>query len=352
MVQPLVKYNRKNWLPHLNGDKAYIEHVNILIDKINEIIDEDINDNASLIGDNTFTGLNTFEGQTVFDLIAQLAVGATAVTAHAGGGQANAVLLDGFYNNVSVCASSGDSTILPTALAGMFMIVGLDETAADSMQIYPAVGEQIDVGGANTPMTVVPGTVVMFSSGVDGLWVSKSVYDTMHIYNSLNSAIASAVALARPYNVYVALLTQTTVSTTSGLLVTGKTYVINTLVVGDDFANVGYVAQSTPFVATGTTPTTWTNSTEVINITDSALSAVILENTLSGDIVWGYNSGGNYIGTLVGEFAAAKTAIFIASVKNVTVVSAARLTDDTIEVDTNGANGALTSVPIEVRVYL
>lgn len=53
-------------------------------------------------------------------------------------------------------------------------------------------------------------------------------------------------------------LTKTT--TTSGLLVVGVSYKINTYVAGDDFTNVGGVNTSgTYFVATGTTPTTWTN---------------------------------------------------------------------------------------------
>lgn len=99
------------------------------------------------------------------------------------------------------------------------------------------------------------------------------------------------------YLKYVALLYQIYVSSTSGLLVIGKTYQIDTLVAGDDFANVGYVASSTPFIATGTTPTVWTNSTEVINITDSAPIATVLENTLGEIITWTYVSPGYYVGT-------------------------------------------------------
>jgi len=48
---------------------------------------------------------------------------------------------------------------------------------------------------------------------------------------------------------------------TSGTLVTGKEYTIDTFVAGDDFANVGGTnATGNTFVATGTTPTTWANS--------------------------------------------------------------------------------------------
>ena len=59
------------------------------------------------------------------------------------------------------------------------------------------------------------------------------------------------------------------VTATSGVLEVGKDYLIKSLQAGDDFSNVGYVSDGTIFTATGTTPTTWTNSTEVIFITDS-----------------------------------------------------------------------------------
>ena len=55
--------------------------------------------------------------------------------------------------------------------------------------------------------------------------------------------------------VYTATLTlPEVVSSTSGVLVVGKTYQITTLEAGDDFTNVGYEGPL-PFVATGTTPT-------------------------------------------------------------------------------------------------
>lgn len=49
---------------------------------------------------------------------------------------------------------------------------------------------------------------------------------------------------------------------TSGTLVVGKKYRIHTFVAGDSFTNVGAGSNATgvDFVATGTTPTTWTNS--------------------------------------------------------------------------------------------
>lgn len=75
---------------------------------------------------------------------------------------------------------------------------------------------------------------------------------------------------------------------TSGGLVIGITYVIDSVLVTDDFDNVGFVTEGVEFIATGTTPTVWTNSTEVFEITDPAVELVIGEtyeiNTLeAGD---------------------------------------------------------------------
>lgn len=51
---------------------------------------------------------------------------------------------------------------------------------------------------------------------------------------------------------------------TSGTLETGKNYIIDTYVAGDDFTNIGGTNVSgSGFTATGTTPTTWTNSSSL-----------------------------------------------------------------------------------------
>lgn len=52
---------------------------------------------------------------------------------------------------------------------------------------------------------------------------------------------------------------------TSGTLVTGRRYTITSYQTGDDFTNVGAAsnADDVEFTATGTTPTTWTNSSEI-----------------------------------------------------------------------------------------
>lgn len=77
-----------------------------------------------------------------------------------------------------------------------------------------------------------------------------------------------------------------TAAATSGSLVAGKRYVIEEFVAGDDFSNVAATnSTGSSFIATGTTPTTWTNSSkvrEVAVITNGYESAT--EDGAAGDI--------------------------------------------------------------------
>jgi len=96
---------------------------------------------------------------------------------------------------------------------------------------------------------------------------------------------------------YVADLYQDTTSSSSGLLVVGVEYVILTLAVGDNFVNVGYVSVGTPFIATGTTPTVWSNGTVVVNTKLSAPVATELMNTTEMYFTYSYVDEGVYFVT-------------------------------------------------------
>lgn len=165
---------------------------------------------------------------------------------------------------------------------------------------------------------------------------------------------------AASYSVYTALLTQTTPDTyTSGTLVVGETYTLTTFAAGDDFTNVADVQSGTintngcVFIATGTTPTDWTNGSTL----DSAGNpiATVLENTLGGAVVWTRQETGIYAGTLEGVFIDLKTAALIGNT-NAAFSNAYRYSDDAVQVVTNdntlnAADGYLNKTPIEIRVY-
>jgi hypothetical protein len=155
-----------------------------------------------------------------------------------------------------------------------------------------------------------------------------------------------------PYTSYNAIITAGGyVEGTSGLLIVGKTYYIDFLEVGDDFANVGYVSAGTAFVATGTTPTNWTNGTYVLNLTDSTFDLVELSNN-TGEIITAavtYNEG-QFINTTGSIFLEDKTQIFITimGVSNNTGTAAYRNDNDSILFRSLVAG---VKYSLEVRVY-
>lgn len=91
-----------------------------------------------------------------------LAVGELGVTAHAGGGQADAELLDYGLNTVTVVATNADSVKLPPAIAGAIAVV-VNADAAQSIQVFG--------GGTSTINGVATGTGVSQSAGLTGVYV-------------------------------------------------------------------------------------------------------------------------------------------------------------------------------------
>lgn len=117
---------------------------------------------------------------------------------------------------------------------------------------------------------------------LSGLSLTEDEVTGINNANDLSGDNPVATIADIPFLEYNSFLTQQLVSTTSGELVVGKTYNIAEVLLTDDFSNVGYVEAGIDFVATGTTPTTWTNSTVVVNQTDSAPQALVLYDTIFG----------------------------------------------------------------------
>lgn len=92
--------------------------------------------------------------------------GTSGMTAFAGGGQANATLLTNLFTSVTVVASPGDSIRLPNSVAGNMF--GIINATPNSMDLFPAVGEQIMALGVNVAQPVAPGEVFFFGSAGSG----------------------------------------------------------------------------------------------------------------------------------------------------------------------------------------
>lgn len=170
------------------------------------------------------------------------------------------------------------------------------------------------------------------------------------------------------YLEYTALISQENVYLTDGTLTIGDTYYIEDYLSSymnyDDFSNVAQVVEGTinntycVFIATGTTPTNWSNNSVLLSVTESAPTAKVLKNTI-GDITWSRYDYGRYRATLNGAFTIDKTFLNANMLKSVgyngfLVESSPTL--NFIEFTTYGIYGylddnVLSYIPIEIRVY-
>lgn len=96
----------------------------------------------------------------------------TGITAHAGGGQGSAYALTKKCSYVTVVASANDSLVMPAAKVGMEMFVG--NAGANTLYLYPAVGEQILGRAVNANTTVATTKGIMMVCIVDGIWMERS----------------------------------------------------------------------------------------------------------------------------------------------------------------------------------
>jgi hypothetical protein len=133
---------------------------------------------------------------------------------------------------------------------------------------------------------------INFSDGVGTAWSFSTTGMTFP------DDTVQTTAYEPKYKVYTALLTQSggndPQTTTGGTLTIGVTYEITNIQTGDDFTNVGASSNTNgvKFVATGTTPTIWTNSSE-LSYNDGAPVVTVLENTI-GNIWFEYQNTGSY----------------------------------------------------------
>lgn len=93
------------------------------------------------------------------------------IVAAAGGGQANAVQLTEGINRIVTVATAADSVKLPqTGGAIGETVVVINAAAANSMNLYPALGEKINALAANAAFAIPANkTVICFASG-GGQW--------------------------------------------------------------------------------------------------------------------------------------------------------------------------------------
>lgn len=91
-----------------------------------------------------------------------------AITAHAGGGQTNAVLLTGVINRLTTVASAADSVKLPVSKAGL--VVYLVNSGADSAQVFGSGTDTINGVATATGVAQAAGVSAVYFCPVAGKW--------------------------------------------------------------------------------------------------------------------------------------------------------------------------------------
>jgi len=89
----------------------------------------------------------------------------TGITAFATGGQASATALTGEWNNVTTCATDGDSVKLLTAVAGQVQTV--KNSGAASLAVFPNTSDAINALAADLSINIPVGGEVTFRA-IDG----------------------------------------------------------------------------------------------------------------------------------------------------------------------------------------
>lgn len=92
----------------------------------------------------------------------------TGITAHAGGGQANAVQLTTEFNEVTVVATSGDSVKLPSAVAGL--AITIKNNGSEALAVFPFLGDSINTGVVNASVSLSPGVAKTFRAQDITVW--------------------------------------------------------------------------------------------------------------------------------------------------------------------------------------
>lgn len=96
-----------------------------------------------------------------------------AITAHAGGGQTDAVALTTGLNRITVCATAGDSVRLPAAVAGAVCVI--TNIGAAPAQVFGASTDTINLVATATGVPHPVGASRMYTCSVAGNWDTGGV---------------------------------------------------------------------------------------------------------------------------------------------------------------------------------
>lgn len=127
----------------------------------------------------------------------------TGITAFATGGQASATALTKNINNVTTCATAGDSVALPSAETGLRITV--KNSGAAACDIFPASGDSIDALAVNLAVRIQPGSQATFFAISATVWESNvdETFTLVAPTTNTGALVLKAVASAGNFNTTV-----------------------------------------------------------------------------------------------------------------------------------------------------
>lgn len=121
-------------------------------------------------------GFRLFDGSALNTLFSRIFQGGLSrkdtITATAGGTKAAAIQLDKSLNHITVCATNGDSALLPKAIAGSIVVVRNDGAANASL--YGKGTDTIDGAATANATALNAGVSKMFVCFTTGAWFTLS----------------------------------------------------------------------------------------------------------------------------------------------------------------------------------
>lgn len=136
-------------------------------------------------GAQTIVGINTFTTGVILPAV-------NGITAFATGGQGSATAITAMINRITICASAGDSVKLPTATAGLFLVIS--NSGAAYANVFPASSDAIDALAINTAVSLPVGGRLTFTCSVAGTWVSGGMVLTPAATFNTNTTTTTFVA--------------------------------------------------------------------------------------------------------------------------------------------------------------
>lgn len=91
------------------------------------------------------------------------------ITAKSGGGQASAVAVTAMNARVTTVAAANDSIKLMPSASGLVVYI-TNAAATNSMNVFPATGDQINALSANAAFAVAAGKTCGFICYTAGIW--------------------------------------------------------------------------------------------------------------------------------------------------------------------------------------